>query len=57
MTGSTFTPAHGLAKRKLAKFNGCVSQIFMLRLEVCEFHFNHRKENIHNIIKNLLKKP
>jgi hypothetical protein len=43
-------------QKKTPKFNGCASQTFMLHLKECEFRFNHRKENLYNIVKNLLKK-
>ena len=43
------------AKRRLAKFNGCSSKTFRLHLKECEFRFNHRNENLFQIIKKLLK--
>ena len=43
------------AKRRLAKFNGCASKTFMLHLKECQFRFNHRNENLFQIIKKLLK--
>jgi transposase-like protein len=43
------------AKRRLAKFNGCNSNTFVLHLKECVFRFNHRYENLLTIIKKLLK--
>jgi transposase-like protein len=43
------------AKRRLAKFNGCASQMFLLYLKETEFRFNHRNENLLNIVKKLPK--
>ena len=44
------------AKRRLAKLNGCCSQLFLLYLKECEFRFNHRTDNLFEIILNLLPK-
>lgn len=41
------------AKHRLAKFNGCKSENFVLHLEECEFRFNHRNENLQKIIRKL----
>ena len=43
------------AKRRLAKFNGCNCEKFVLHLKECQFRFNHRNENLYHIIKKLLK--
>ena len=32
------------AKRRLAKFNGCSSDAFVLHLKECEFRYNHRND-------------
>jgi len=42
------------AKRRLAKLNGCHSQLFLLYLKECEFRFNHRNDNLFEIILKLL---
>jgi transposase-like protein len=42
------------AKRRLAKFNGCKPEYFMLYLKETEFRFNHRNENLFNTIKKLV---
>jgi transposase-like protein len=44
------------AKHRLAKFNGCKSEKFVIHLKETEFRFNHRKENLVNIIKKLMEK-
>jgi transposase-like protein len=43
------------AKRRLAKFNGCKNEHFMIHLKETEFRFNHRKENLYKIIKKIIK--
>jgi len=43
------------AKLRLAKFNGCKSDMFVLHLKEREFRFNHRNENLQKIIKKLMK--
>ncbi len=45
------------AKRRLAKFNGCSSETFVLHLKECEFRYNHRHENLLPIVKKLMKLP
>jgi transposase-like protein len=42
-----------LAKRRLAKFNGCTSDKFMLHLRECKFRYNHHNEDLLPIVKNL----
>jgi len=44
------------AKRRLAKFNGLHSDSFILHLKESEFRFNHRNDNLFEIILSLLKK-
>jgi len=43
------------AKRRLAKFNGIASSKFVLYLKECEFRFNHKEENLFDILCNILK--
>ena len=45
----------GLAKVRLSKFRGMNKQTFYLHLKECEFRFNHRKENLYQLILNLIK--
>ena len=44
------------AKRRLAKFNGCPSDAFVLHLKECEFWYNHRNDNLFKIIKQMFKR-
>jgi transposase len=44
------------AKRRLAKFNGCASDKFLIHLKECEFRYNHRNEDLLPTIKKLFKK-
>ena len=44
------------AKRRLAKFNGCASDKFLIHLKECEFRYNHRNEDLLPIIKKLDRK-
>ena len=44
------------AKRRFAKFNGLHSDSFILHLKESEFRFNHRNDNLFEIILSLLKK-
>jgi transposase-like protein len=44
------------AKARLAKFNGCTNEKFVIHLKECECRFNHRNENLQNIIKILIKR-
>ena len=32
------------AKRRLAKFNGCKSEVFVIHLKECEYRYNHRND-------------
>ncbi|MGL4986418.1 MAG: transposase, partial [Treponemataceae bacterium] len=43
------------AKRRLAKFNGCNSDSFVIHLKECEFRYNHRNDDLFTIIKNMVK--
>ena len=44
------------AKRRLSKFNGIPSHKFTLYLKECEFRFNHRDQNLYNVLLSVLKK-
>ena len=44
------------AKRRLAKFNGCSSDAFVLHLKECEWRYNHRHEDLLPLLKRLYKK-
>ena len=44
------------AKRRLAKFNGCSSDAFVLHLKECEFRYNHRNDDLFKIIKQIFKR-
>ena len=44
------------AKRRLQKFNGVKAETFLLHLKECEWRFNHRSENLYQILLELLKK-
>lgn len=44
------------AKRRMAKFNGLTDDKFYLHLKECEFRFNHRGQNIKQIIYKYFKK-
>jgi transposase-like protein len=38
------------AKRRLPKFNGCAADKFVLHLKECEFRYNHRGEDLFNLL-------
>jgi transposase-like protein len=38
------------AKRRLSKFNGCVSEKFALHLKECEFRYNHRHDDLLKLV-------
>jgi len=44
------------AKRRLAKFNGCASDKFVLHLKECEFRYNHRDEDLFKIVSKIFKR-
>ena len=44
------------AKRRLAKFNGCGSDAFVLHLKECEWRYNHRHEDLLPLLKRLYRK-
>ena len=44
------------AKRRLAKFNGCSSDAFVLHLKECEWRYNHRREDLLPLLKRLYRK-
>ncbi len=43
------------AKRRLIKFHGIPKATFYFHLKECEFRFNYRKQNIYQIILNLMR--
>ncbi len=46
----------GYTKMRLARMHGVHTKHFMLHLKECEFRFNHRKENLYQIMLKLLRK-
>ena len=42
------------AKRRLAKFNGCNSDLFVLYLKECEWRYNHRSVDLFPLVKKLV---
>ena len=44
------------AKRRLAKFNGCASDKFVLHLKECEFRYNHRDEYLFKVVSKIFKR-
>ena len=44
------------AKRRLAKFNGCSSDAFVLHLKECEWRYNHSHEYLLSLLKRLYRK-
>ena len=44
------------AKRRLAKFNGCSSDAFVLHSKECEFRYNHRNDDLFKIIKEMFNR-
>jgi len=44
------------AKRRLAKFNGCASDKFVLHLKECEFCYNHRDEDLFKIVSKIFRR-
>jgi len=40
----------GYAKSRLAKFRGMSKRTFYLHLKECEFRFNHRREEVYEIL-------
>ena len=48
----------GYAKTRLSKFRGMNKNVFELHLKECEFRFNHRGQNLYEILlKELRKRP
>lgn len=43
------------SKRRLAQFNGIPKETFYLHLKECEFRFNHRHENLYQVLLKLLR--
>ena len=43
------------AKRRMAKFNGIQSDVFVLHLKESEFRYNNRHKDLTKIISSLLK--
>ena len=46
----------GIAKMRLAKFRGLSKSTFYLHLKECEFRFNHRGENMYQLLLKIIKK-
>ena len=46
----------GICKTRLSKRRGIKKELFYLHLKECEFRFNHRHENIYDIILKILRK-
>jgi len=44
------------AKRRLHKFNGIHREYFYLHLKECEFRFNHRKDDLYDILLGELRR-
>jgi transposase len=44
------------AKRRMAKFNDCASDKFVMPLKECEWRYNHRDKDLFPAIKKLSKK-
>jgi transposase-like protein len=44
------------AKRRLMKFHGIPKATFYFHLKECEFRFNHRNQNIYQIVLKLMRK-
>ncbi len=45
----------GLSKSRLAKFKGLSKSTIYLHLKECEFRYNHRKENLYQLILNIVQ--
>ena len=43
------------AKRRLSQFNGIAKHTFYLHLKETEFRFNHRRDNLYQVMLNLLR--
>jgi transposase-like protein len=43
------------AKRRLAKFNGLHHHTFYLHLKECEYRFNHRQQDLYQVLLRLLR--
>ena len=46
----------GIAKMRLAKFRGLSKSTFYLHLKECGFRFNHRGQNLYNLLLKIIKK-
>jgi len=44
------------AKSRVAKFNSCSSDAFVLHSKECEFRYNHRNDDLFKIIKQIFKR-
>ena len=44
------------AKRRLAKFNGCDSDKFVVHLMECDWRYNHRNEDLYKELSEILKR-
>ena len=45
----------GLAKTRLVKFKGMHPSTFYLHLKECEFRYNHRNDNIYNLVLEIVR--
>ena len=43
------------SKRRLMKFHGIPGSTFYLHLKECEFRFNYRKQNLYDILLNMIR--
>ena len=48
--------AWSFAKRRLAKFNGCDSDKFVIHLMECEWRYKHRNEDLYKELTKILKR-
>ena len=46
----------GYCKMRLSKFYGLKKEGFLLHLKECEFRFNHRKQNLYEILLEIIFK-
>ena len=45
----------GLAKTRVVKFKGMHPSTFYLHLKECEFRYNHRTDNIYNLLSGIIR--
>ncbi len=46
----------GFSKTRLSRFRGVHKSTFLLHLKECEFRFNHRGENLYNLLLKIIRK-